>query len=95
MSRRLLRESLPSGELNDKDMALPKTVQIGICGGRRWGGGRAGIKGRSEAEIKSTRGIVMKDEVREVSKMQLIGGIEVMLRNGDFILSLLGNQAKN
>lgn len=50
-----------------------------------------GIKGRSEAEIKSTRGIVMKDEVREVSKMQLIGGIEVMLRNGDFILSLLGN----
>lgn len=83
MSRRLLRESLPSGELNDKDMALPKTVQIGI-----WG---VGIKGRSEAEIKSTRGIVMKDEVREVSKMQLIGGIEVMLRNGDFILSLLGN----
>ena len=59
------------------------------------GGGRAGIKGRSEAEIKSTRGLVMKDEVREVSKMQLIGGIEVMLRNGDFILSLLGNQAKN
>ena len=49
------------------------------------------IKGRSEAEIKSTRGIMMKDEVREVSKMQLIGGVEVMLRNRDFILSLLGN----
>ena len=49
------------------------------------------IKGRSEAEIKSTRGIVTKDEVREVSKMQLIGSIKVMLRNGDFILSLLEN----
>ena len=33
------------------------------------------IKGRNEAGIKSTRGIVRKGEVREVSKMQMIGGV--------------------
>lgn len=55
-----------SGDLSDKEMALSKMVQNGIWGKE--------IKGRNEAGVKSTSGIVRKDEVREVSKMQMIGG---------------------
>lgn len=54
----------------------------------------AGIKGRSEAVMKSTR-IVTKDKKREVGQIQMIWGLKVMLRNVDFIASILGNQTKN
>lgn len=68
MSRKTSLNKCPlSGDLSDKEMALSKMVQNGIWGKE--------IKGRNEAGIKSTSGIVRKDEVREVSKMQMIGGI--------------------
>lgn len=76
-------------------MAIPKTELTGTWGkGIPKGNGLAlgwGIKGRGKAVIKSTRAMGTEDDLREVSKAQMIWGLKVMLRNMDFILSVLGH----